>query len=1156
MTTALCPQCSELATFSKKRGQFYCSECELAFDLSAAQIEPQTIFLSYAHKSERADDYDISEELVWLIKDELEKDGHNVWIDHEGITAGAQWRERITNAILGHTHFLSFLSKRSVRDPGVCLNEIAIALGSGRQIQTLLTESEEAVRQPLTISHLQWHQFVDWKAIKEGQKTGPKGEAWDAWFSERMALIRENLSDVQHQKVAGDLQRLKEILEPRTFEADIIKSIEGFYGRKWLFEACEQWLNTSSNRLFWLKGSPGVGKSSFAAKLVHQSNSAIVGFFKCEFQGSKSPEESASECIRTLAYQLAARLPDYRTKLLYQQLIDKDKISKKTADDLFTYLITEPLNTSGKIPEATRLALVIDALDEAGRNDGTNALADLIYKHADKLPPWLGIIVTSRPEPYLEQQLGKFESTPIEGGTEQNLQDLRDYLNEQLDPSIEEPQRSAIINQVIEKSGGTFLYLKLIEKDKTLDLAKPETLPTGIDDVFMRDFKRYFPDPKEYGQEAEPFLRLMAVAPGPLPVDLTKDLLSWTSRDITTKVTQPLGSLLQEKNGGLVFFHKSISDWLQDPKRSGLYQVNDTGAKELGNFLWQEFEKGDQSQWQSQVLDWLPAVLPSTECWENLAGLIRFSEFLEDHTKYQAAISIRGRHLAVSEKTSGDNSFEVAHSQFALGLILWRVSRFQDAKNSLLHSKKIQEILGLEKTEMYALTLDEIGFNLKDLVLLDEALLYFQKALEIRNSFDEKNAIDIAGSLNKIAELYDAQGSFTESDKTYRESLRAYADSSLAVSMKTASLLNNYSILQLRMNGGLIFGPENPFTYTNPAFQSAKELLSLALEMAKKTNFSPHHPDNAIIFNNLGIISQNMGDNESASSAFAKSQEFLSQSVGRDHSLYATVLNNEAGLLSCSGIELERANGLLKRAIDIYEKSMGADHPHVARCLNNLGVLSYLSSDYLTASKSYERGLGVYLDTLGESHCDTSQIQCNLGVMLMNEGKHEDARLLFEKACSNRIQSLGVKHPQTGVNYIYLARASYEAQDYLKSVKEYLKGISNLSLWVGMDSKYMLQVLNEYKLSLQKLEPKNFEHYSIDLGVNNEQGSTSSLQPIINRLENKLKNERVVKDEGNLVSTIEELSKSYLRDQLEVLDLGLFDRSVLRVFEITKNLVG
>jgi hypothetical protein len=121
-----CPECGTSASYSRKRGQHFCLECENYFDAEPRAITPQTIFFSYAHKSEREEDFDISEELVLLIKVKLERDGHSVWIDKEGIRGGSQWREKITTAILGHTHFLSFLSRRAVRDPGVCLNEIAI----------------------------------------------------------------------------------------------------------------------------------------------------------------------------------------------------------------------------------------------------------------------------------------------------------------------------------------------------------------------------------------------------------------------------------------------------------------------------------------------------------------------------------------------------------------------------------------------------------------------------------------------------------------------------------------------------------------------------------------------------------------------------------------------------------------------------------------------------------------------------------------------------------------------------------------------------------------------------------------------------------------------------------------------------------------------
>ena len=127
-----CPQCDRSVPFSNRRNRHYCDECQLVFDAPKPVTDPQTIFLSYAHKSEREEDFDVSEELVLLIKAELDQDGHTVWIDKEGIRSGSQWRERITSAILEHAHFLSFLSRRSVRDPGVCLNEIATALGSKR----------------------------------------------------------------------------------------------------------------------------------------------------------------------------------------------------------------------------------------------------------------------------------------------------------------------------------------------------------------------------------------------------------------------------------------------------------------------------------------------------------------------------------------------------------------------------------------------------------------------------------------------------------------------------------------------------------------------------------------------------------------------------------------------------------------------------------------------------------------------------------------------------------------------------------------------------------------------------------------------------------------------------------------------------------------
>ena len=102
---------------------------------SAVTSAPLRIFLSYGH--------DANEELVRRIKADLEKRGHDVWFDKNEIKFGDEWRRAITDGITGSNRVLSFLSKHSTRDPGVCLDEIAIAIGvKGGNIQTILVESD------------------------------------------------------------------------------------------------------------------------------------------------------------------------------------------------------------------------------------------------------------------------------------------------------------------------------------------------------------------------------------------------------------------------------------------------------------------------------------------------------------------------------------------------------------------------------------------------------------------------------------------------------------------------------------------------------------------------------------------------------------------------------------------------------------------------------------------------------------------------------------------------------------------------------------------------------------------------------------------------------------------------------------------------------
>ena len=241
-----CPKCASAnVVFSKKRGAYVCEDC--GHVLPEAPVAPLRIFLSYGH--------DTNEDLVRRIYADLKKRGHDVWFDKNEIKFGDEWRHAITDGILQSNRVLSFLSKHSTRDPGVCLDEIAIAIGAkGGNIQTILVESEREVKLPPSISHLQWLDMHDWKERRAAGEA-----AWVPWYQAKLAEIVAVVESDESRRFAGEIKTLEELLKPTAsdFAADarIRKLLEKkLVGRTWLFEAVNNWRMKFRrvSRLFWI----------------------------------------------------------------------------------------------------------------------------------------------------------------------------------------------------------------------------------------------------------------------------------------------------------------------------------------------------------------------------------------------------------------------------------------------------------------------------------------------------------------------------------------------------------------------------------------------------------------------------------------------------------------------------------------------------------------------------------------------------------------------------------------------------------------------------------------------------------------------------------------------------------------------------------------
>ena len=144
---------------------------------------------------------------------------------------------------------------------------------------------------------------------------------------------------------------------------------------------------------------------------------------------------------------------------------------------------------------------------------------------------------------------------------------------------IPQDHREVIINELVKKSEGLILYVKLLVHfiKENVSLLTPEqlnsTLPSGISSVYQTYFKRLEEELcKELMIKEEQFLIFLSAltaAREPLLLDFVSKLMlpsasSSADRRKVKKAIACISTLLPVRDDRVHFFHKSVKDWLTD----------------------------------------------------------------------------------------------------------------------------------------------------------------------------------------------------------------------------------------------------------------------------------------------------------------------------------------------------------------------------------------------------------------------------------------------------------------------------------------------------------------------------------------------------------------------------------------------------------------
>ena len=279
-------------------------------------------------------------------------------------------------------------------------------------------------------------------------------------------------------------------------------------------------------------------------------------------------------------------------------------------------------------------------------------------------------------------------------------------------------------------------------------------------------------------------------------------------------------------------------------------------------------------------------------------------------------------------RQQNSKSAEYAKVLNDLGVLFWRLGKYDEAKSMLIEARDlIKELYGENHISM-AICFNNLGLVYEDLNDGNEALRYLELSYELKLGLG--NVDKLAVVMNNLANLNDKTGLDEEKARTY--------------------------------------------------FENALEIKEDMMEIKD-------HPSIAITLNNLAVFYANKGDFEKAT-GFMEKEKKISENLSNES--YIISLNNLAYINAQKGALYDAQNFYISASL-ILAKQFKMRTPLAATIFANYASLLYQMADYKNAASMLERCLEIKLEVLGPNHQSYAASAHNLGEIYLQLERYDDA---------------------------------------------------------------------------------------------------------------------------------------------------------------------
>lgn len=385
------------------------------------------------------------------------------------------------------------------------------------------------------------------------------------WADELPSLEKQRRAS-EYSALQGQSAReqiLTRLLSPYDLSEDLARYRDGFVGRLWLEKRLQEWLLTDE-RLLWITGGPGAGKSAALSFLYERDILAIKALF---LFGEYKGESREAKCIETVLWQLCSQMALDATLL--------DAVKELSRSDPIGMLRTffRVLERWDARPKKTFI-IFLDGLDVLTIRTENRFSADLKRYIAKDAPHWLKFVVGSQPDAPGVRAFGKSVTVRLESELE-NRADLMQYVTELYGQTDHRVRGDARVNRIVSKSEGLFLYVKLVCRTRTsLNEIDVEALPNGIEELFYDLFLRIVGTQEgshfsfdraaaqRYAQDYAIPLSMIITTHTPVLMEDARDVFGLENKRLATQLYSTLRHLLKEDPKAFVLYHPSIKQWI------------------------------------------------------------------------------------------------------------------------------------------------------------------------------------------------------------------------------------------------------------------------------------------------------------------------------------------------------------------------------------------------------------------------------------------------------------------------------------------------------------------------------------------------------------------------------------------------------------------